>query len=164
MVFQQSTRVGQPQRRYPGIGRIVPITVLRRQRLSTHPSHDASCAIVGGVGGCPVAARQHRGVRTAVPESADPRGRAFRGRAGVMPVAMPGHGLELIRKATSVLQRGLYWSPNPVTEGPVMPQEQAPRLSHVGLYVTDVPKMTDFYTSVLGFVVSDRAEDGRVTF
>ncbi|MSP97450.1 MAG: hypothetical protein EXR29_09560 [Betaproteobacteria bacterium] len=45
-----------------------------------------------------------------------------------------------------------------------MPQEEAPRLSHVGLYVTDVPKMTDFYTKVLGFVVSDRAEDGRVTF
>jgi catechol-2,3-dioxygenase len=45
-----------------------------------------------------------------------------------------------------------------------MPQEQAPRLSHVGLYVTDVQKMTDFYTSVLGFVVSDRAEDGRITF
>ena len=37
-----------------------------------------------------------------------------------------------------------------------MPQEQSPRLSHVGLYVTDVPKMTDFYTRVLGFVVSDR--------
>jgi catechol 2,3-dioxygenase-like lactoylglutathione lyase family enzyme len=45
-----------------------------------------------------------------------------------------------------------------------MSQEEAPRLSHVGLYVTDVPKMTDFYTKVLGFVVSDRAEDGRVTF
>ena len=45
-----------------------------------------------------------------------------------------------------------------------MPQEQAPRLSHVGIYVTDVPKMTDFYTKVLGFVVTDKAEDGRVTF
>ena len=45
-----------------------------------------------------------------------------------------------------------------------MPQEQAPRLSHVGLYVTDVPKMIDFYTRVLGFVVSDGAEDGRITF
>jgi catechol-2,3-dioxygenase len=45
-----------------------------------------------------------------------------------------------------------------------MPQEQSPRLSHVGIYVTDVPKMTDFYTKVLGFVVSDRAEDGRITF
>src|SRR6185437_13835147 len=46
----------------------------------------------------------------------------------------------------------------------LMSQEAAPRLSHVGLYVTDVPKMTDFYTKVLGFVVSDSAEDGRVTF
>ena len=43
-------------------------------------------------------------------------------------------------------------------------QEQAPRLSHVGLYVTDVPKMIDFYTKVLGFVVSDGAPDGRITF
>ena len=40
----------------------------------------------------------------------------------------------------------------------------APRLSHVGLYVHDVPKMIDFYTKVLGFVVSDGAEDGRITF
>ena len=45
-----------------------------------------------------------------------------------------------------------------------MPGEEAPRLSHVGLYVTDVPKMIDFYTRVLGFVVSDSAEDGRITF
>src|SRR5215472_12527749 len=44
-----------------------------------------------------------------------------------------------------------------------MPQEQAPRLSHVGLYVSDVPKMIDFYTKVLGFVVSDGAPDGRTT-
>jgi catechol 2,3-dioxygenase len=42
--------------------------------------------------------------------------------------------------------------------------EAAPRLSHVGLYVTDVPKMIDFYTQVLGFVVSDGAADGRITF
>ena len=42
--------------------------------------------------------------------------------------------------------------------------DTAPRLSHVGLYVRDVPKMIDFYTSVLGFVVSDGAEDGRITF
>src|SRR5438309_10844100 len=41
--------------------------------------------------------------------------------------------------------------------------EAAPRLSHVGLYVRDVPKMIDFYTKVLGFVVSDRAQDGRPT-
>ena len=45
-----------------------------------------------------------------------------------------------------------------------MSQEQAPRLSHVGLYVTDVPRMIDFYTNVLGFVVSDGAPDGRITF
>ncbi len=45
-----------------------------------------------------------------------------------------------------------------------MPQDTAPRLSHVGLYVHDVPRMIDFYTSVLGFVVSDGAEDGRITF
>ena len=45
-----------------------------------------------------------------------------------------------------------------------MPQEEAPRLSHVGLYVFDMAKMTDFYTRVLGFVVSDKAEDGRITF
>ncbi len=45
-----------------------------------------------------------------------------------------------------------------------MPQDTAPRLSHVGLYVHDVPKMIDFYSNVLGFVVSDGAEDGRITF
>ncbi|MFI4948902.1 MAG: VOC family protein [Alphaproteobacteria bacterium] len=45
-----------------------------------------------------------------------------------------------------------------------MTQDTAPRLSHVGLYVTDVPTMIDFYTRVLGFVVSDGAEDGRITF
>jgi catechol-2,3-dioxygenase len=45
-----------------------------------------------------------------------------------------------------------------------MAREEAPRLSHVGLYVSDVPKMVDFYTRVLGFVISDRAEDGRATF
>src|SRR4030088_2976961 len=42
--------------------------------------------------------------------------------------------------------------------------QEAPRLSHVGLYVHDVPKMIDFYTKVLGFVVSDGAPDGRITF
>ena len=45
-----------------------------------------------------------------------------------------------------------------------MSQDYAPRLSHVGLYVTDVPTMIEFYTKVLGFVVSDGAEDGRITF
>jgi len=28
--------------------------------------------------------------------------------------------------------------------------------SHVGIFVTDLPRMVDFYTRVLGFVVSDR--------
>ena len=45
-----------------------------------------------------------------------------------------------------------------------MSQEAAPRLSHVGLYVNDLAKMKDFYTRVLGFVVSDAAPDGRITF
>ena len=45
-----------------------------------------------------------------------------------------------------------------------MSQEASPRLSHVGIYVTDLPKMIDFYTRVLGFVVSDAAPDGRITF
>ena len=45
-----------------------------------------------------------------------------------------------------------------------MSQEVSPRLSHVGIYVTDLPKMKDFYTRVLGFVVSDAASDGRITF
>ena len=45
-----------------------------------------------------------------------------------------------------------------------MSQDMSPRLSHVGLYVRDVEKMKAFYTKVLGFVVSDAAEDGRITF
>ena len=45
-----------------------------------------------------------------------------------------------------------------------MSQEVSPRLSHVGIYVTDLPKMKDFYTRILGFVVSDAAPDGRITF
>jgi catechol 2,3-dioxygenase len=45
-----------------------------------------------------------------------------------------------------------------------MTQETAPRLSHVGLYVNDVPQMIDFYTRVLGFVVSDAGPGGRITF
>src|SRR5713226_4017694 len=58
----------------------------------------------------------------------------------------------------------LSQGPDPITELTAMPQEEAPRLSHVGLYVTDVPKMIDFYTKTLGFVVSDGAPDGRITF
>jgi len=45
-----------------------------------------------------------------------------------------------------------------------MPQQAAPRPSHVGLYVRDMPNMIEFYTGILGFVVSDRAEDGRIAF
>jgi len=45
-----------------------------------------------------------------------------------------------------------------------MSPEISPRLSHVGIYVTDLAKMKDFYTGVLGFVVSDAAPDGRITF
>ncbi|HTP96154.1 MAG TPA: VOC family protein [Burkholderiales bacterium] len=36
--------------------------------------------------------------------------------------------------------------------------QQSISLGHVGLYVTDIDRMVDFYTSVLGFVVSDRGE------
>ena len=45
-----------------------------------------------------------------------------------------------------------------------MSEQFSPRLSHVGLYVRDVETMRAFYTKVLGFVVSDAAEDGRITF
>ena len=38
------------------------------------------------------------------------------------------------------------------------------RLGHVGLYVTDAAKMTDFYTRVLGFVVTDADTKGNLTF
>jgi catechol-2,3-dioxygenase len=36
---------------------------------------------------------------------------------------------------------------------------ERPKLSfsHMGLFVTDLPKMVDFYTRVLGFMISDRA-------
>jgi catechol 2,3-dioxygenase-like lactoylglutathione lyase family enzyme len=33
-------------------------------------------------------------------------------------------------------------------------------LSHVGVFVTDMPKMVDFYSGFLGFAVSDRGELG----
>ena len=38
--------------------------------------------------------------------------------------------------------------------------------SHVGVYVTDIDKMVDFYTRFLGFVVSDRGkrEAGEIVF
>ena len=31
-------------------------------------------------------------------------------------------------------------------------------MSHIGLYVCDLPKMEDFYTRVLGFTVTDRGK------
>ena len=39
-------------------------------------------------------------------------------------------------------------------------------LSHVGIYVTDIKRMVDFYTRFLGFVVSDRGPrtDGEIVF
>lgn len=37
-----------------------------------------------------------------------------------------------------------------------------PLLSHCGIYVRDVSKQVDFYTSVLGFVVADRGVSDRM--
>ena len=39
-------------------------------------------------------------------------------------------------------------------------------LSHVGIFVTDIQRMVDFYTRFLGFVVSDRGPrpDGEIVF
>ena len=39
-------------------------------------------------------------------------------------------------------------------------------LSHVGIFVTDIARMADFYTRFMGFVVSDRAprEGGEIVF
>lgn len=34
-------------------------------------------------------------------------------------------------------------------------------LSHVGIFVTDMPRMIDFYTGFLGFAVSDRGQGGH---
>jgi len=36
-----------------------------------------------------------------------------------------------------------------------------PQLTHVGLYVRDLTKMEEFYTKVLGLMVSDRGTTGR---
>jgi catechol-2,3-dioxygenase len=38
----------------------------------------------------------------------------------------------------------------------------APRLSHCGIYVNDVGKQVDFYTRVLGLIVSDRGVSSRM--
>lgn len=41
-----------------------------------------------------------------------------------------------------------------------MSQKPAFSFSHVGLYVTDLDKMTDFYENFLGFTVTDRGDLG----
>ena len=38
------------------------------------------------------------------------------------------------------------------------------RLGHVGLFVMDIPRMVEFYTKVLGFVVTDVGANGSPTF
>ncbi len=37
-------------------------------------------------------------------------------------------------------------------------------LGHVGIYVQDMPKMVEFYTSVLGMTLTDRGPDDRIVF
>ena len=45
-----------------------------------------------------------------------------------------------------------------------MSDDSGMRLGHVGLYVTDVPRMVEFYTGVLGFVVTDADDKLNLTF
>jgi catechol 2,3-dioxygenase-like lactoylglutathione lyase family enzyme len=45
-----------------------------------------------------------------------------------------------------------------------MSDKHTARLGHVGLYVTDTARMIDFYTRVLGFVVTDADPKGILTF
>ena len=48
-----------------------------------------------------------------------------------------------------------------------MSQGMTLSFSHVGLFVTDLEKMVDFYTRFLGFVISDRgttSNDGQIVF
>lgn len=42
-----------------------------------------------------------------------------------------------------------------------MPSPIRPQLSHAGIYARDVGKMVDFYTSVIGLVLSDRGVSSR---
>ena len=42
-----------------------------------------------------------------------------------------------------------------------MPEEFSLRFSHVGLFVMDLPRMVDFYSRVLGFVLTDRGRLGE---
>jgi catechol 2,3-dioxygenase len=41
-----------------------------------------------------------------------------------------------------------------------LPRRVPLSMSHIGLYVHDLPKMEDFYTGVLGFTVTDRGRVG----
>jgi catechol 2,3-dioxygenase-like lactoylglutathione lyase family enzyme len=52
---------------------------------------------------------------------------------------------------------------NARTEGRKMSGRPKLSFSHMGIFVTDINKMVDFYTRVLGLVVSDRdlMKDGR---
>ena len=47
-----------------------------------------------------------------------------------------------------------------------MAVKHAIRFSHVGLFVTDIEKMVDFYTRVMGFIVTDRGPrpGGEIVF
>jgi catechol-2,3-dioxygenase len=45
-----------------------------------------------------------------------------------------------------------------------MLEASATRLGHVGLFVSDMPRMVDFYRRVLGFVVTDAGATGSPTF
>lgn len=45
-----------------------------------------------------------------------------------------------------------------------MSQELTTQLSHVGLYVYDLPKMVEFYTRAVGFVITDEGPAGDPTF
>src|SRR5665647_1966626 len=49
------------------------------------------------------------------------------------------------------------------TEGREMSMRPKLSFSHMGIFVTDLEKMVDFYTRVIGLVVSDRdlMKDGR---
>jgi catechol-2,3-dioxygenase len=48
--------------------------------------------------------------------------------------------------------------PQAAAKEPETAQRVQLRMSHIGLYVHDVPMMEDFYTRVLGFTVTDRGK------
>jgi len=43
-----------------------------------------------------------------------------------------------------------------------VPSSVQPRLAHCGIYVTDVERQVEFYTSVLGLIISDRGVSERI--